>query len=136
MYIPSSVIAVVESMVPFKGHSSMKQYMPMKPVKRGCKVWCLADSITGLVSQFVIYSGRSDKQGNSSFSYGERVVLSLCDTYIHSHRLTAFDNFFTSYQLLKTLNERGLYAMGTVRGASKYSQEKRSDAVQRIHVLD
>jgi hypothetical protein len=94
-------MVVDESMVPFKGRSSMKQYMPMKPVKRGYKVWCLADSRTGFVSQFDIYSGRSDTQGYSSLSLGERVVLSLCDTHIHCHRLINFDNFFTSYQLLK-----------------------------------
>jgi len=70
VYIPSSVMAVDESVVPFKGRSSMKQSMPMKPVKRGYKVWCLADSRTGFVSQFDIYSGRSDKQGYSSFSLG------------------------------------------------------------------
>ena len=88
MYIPSSVMAVDESMVPFKGRSLMKQYMPMKPVKRGYKVWCLADFRTGFVSQFDIYSGRSDTQGHSSFFLG--------DKYVHSHKLIAFDNFFTS----------------------------------------
>jgi hypothetical protein len=65
--------------------------------------------------------------------------LSPCDTYIYSHTLIAFDNFFTSHQLLKTLNERGLYAVGTVRGSRKgprYSQEKRSDSARRIHVTD
>ena len=97
-------MAVNESIVPYKGLSLVKQYMPMKPVKRGYNVWCLAESGTGFVSQFDIYSGRSDMQGYSSFSLGERVVLTLCDTYIHSHRLSAFDNFFTSYQLLKTFN--------------------------------
>jgi hypothetical protein len=55
VYIPSSVMAVDESMVPFKGRSSMKQYMPMKSVKRGYKVRCLADSRSGFVSQFGIY---------------------------------------------------------------------------------
>jgi hypothetical protein len=40
VYIPLSVMAVDESMVPFKGRSLMK------PVKRGYKVWCLADSRT------------------------------------------------------------------------------------------
>jgi len=55
VYIPSSVMAVDESIVPFKGRSSMKLYMPMKPVKRGYKVWCLADSRTGFISQFDIY---------------------------------------------------------------------------------
>ena len=54
-------------------------------------------------------------------------------TYIHSHRLTAFDNFFASYQLLKTLSERGLYAKGTVGGNSKGHPVilKRKDRMQR-----
>ena len=34
VYIQSSVMAVYESIVPIKGRSSVKQYMPMKPVKR------------------------------------------------------------------------------------------------------
>jgi hypothetical protein len=51
-------MAVDESMEPFKGRSSMKQYMPMKPVRRVYKVWCLADSRTGFVRQFDIYSGK------------------------------------------------------------------------------
>jgi hypothetical protein len=126
-------MAVDELMMPFKGRSSMKQYMPMKPVKRGYKVWCLADSRTGFVGQFYIYSGRRDTQGYSSFSLGERVVLSLCDIYINAHRLIAFDNLFTSYQPLKTMNERGLYAVGTVRGSRKGLPDilKRKDRMQR-----
>jgi hypothetical protein len=112
-------VAVDESVVPFKDRSSMKQYMPMKLVKHGYKVWCLADSRTVFVSQFDIHTGRSDTHENSSFSLVQRVVLSLCDTYIHSHRLIASDNFFTSYQFLKALNERGLYAVGMVRGSRR-----------------
>ena len=38
VYIPSSVMADDESIVPFKGRSLMKHHMPMKPVKHGYKV--------------------------------------------------------------------------------------------------
>jgi len=107
--------------------------MTIKPVKRGYKIWCLADSRTGFVSQFDIYSERSDRQGNSSFYLVERVVLTLCDTHIYCHRLIVFENFFTSYQLLKTLKERGLYAVGTVRGSRKGLPDivKRKDGMKR-----
>lgn len=37
MYKPSRHLAVDESMVAFKGCSSMKQFMPLKPIKRGFK---------------------------------------------------------------------------------------------------
>ena len=49
-------------MITFKGRSTLKQYMPQKPVKRGIKVWALADAINGFVSMFQVYT---DKQGNT-----------------------------------------------------------------------
>ena len=49
-------MAVDESMVPFKGRSSMEQYMTMYPVNSGYKIWCLAEARTEFVSQFDISS--------------------------------------------------------------------------------
>ena len=40
-------VSVFEAMVPFKGRSTLKQYMPMKPVICGFKVWMLADAHMG-----------------------------------------------------------------------------------------
>lgn len=40
---PNEYQSIDESMIIFKGCSSLKQYMPMKPVKRGIKVWIRAD---------------------------------------------------------------------------------------------
>ena len=34
-------VAIDEAMIKFTGCSSLKQYMPMKPIKRGIKVWQL-----------------------------------------------------------------------------------------------
>lgn len=38
-YTPGKHISIDEAMIPFKGRSSLKQYMPKKPVRRGIKVW-------------------------------------------------------------------------------------------------
>ena len=38
-----------EAIIPFKGRSPMKQYMPKKPIKRGFKVWTIADAHNGCV---------------------------------------------------------------------------------------
>lgn len=75
-YKHSSFLAVDESMIPFKGRSSIKQYMPLKPIKRGYKVWCLADSLTGYIQKFDIYTGKSDVIDNNQ-GLGEKVVLKL-----------------------------------------------------------
>ena len=49
-------------MIKFQGRSSLKQYMPKKPIKRGIKVWVLGDSSNGYFSQLEVYTG---KKGNS-----------------------------------------------------------------------
>lgn len=36
-------LSVDESMIKFKGRSTLKQYNPMKPLKRGYKLWCISD---------------------------------------------------------------------------------------------
>ena len=50
-------VSVDEAMVLFKGRSTLMQYMPMKPVKCGFKVWMLADAHTGYAFGFEIYTG-------------------------------------------------------------------------------
>ena len=47
VYEPNRELSVDEAMIKFQGRSSIKQYMPMKPTKRGIKVWVLADGING-----------------------------------------------------------------------------------------
>lgn len=46
-YHPHREQAVDEAMIKYKGRTSLKQYMPMKPIKRGIKMWCRADSTNG-----------------------------------------------------------------------------------------
>ena len=47
-------------MIKFQGRSSLKQYMPKKPIKRGINVWVLGDSNNGYFSRFEVYSGRGE----------------------------------------------------------------------------
>ena len=43
-YKPTQYQAVDEFMIKFKGRSSLKQYLLLKPTNRGYKVWVRADS--------------------------------------------------------------------------------------------
>jgi hypothetical protein len=103
-------LSVVESMIRFKGRSSM----PKKPVKRGYKVWCLGDSTTGFITKFQIYTGKV-LDAKAEYGLGERVVMDLCQPLINSKCLVAFDNFFTSDKLMRMLLNDGIYSIGTVR---------------------
>lgn len=59
----------------------MKQYMPMKPIKRGCKIWVRADDF-GYVCEFQIYTGKV--QGKPE-NLGERVVRDLSRALVQKH---------------------------------------------------
>ena len=48
-------------MIPFMGHLSLKQYLPMKPIKKGIKVWAWADTNISYISAFEVYYR---KEGN------------------------------------------------------------------------
>ena len=115
-YKPSKCVSIDESMIAFKGRSTLKQYMPLKPVKRGYKVWCLADAENGFVMRFSIYTGKANQDARApEVGLGESVVLRLISNINPSCQLVAFDNFFTTVNLMYELNKRGLYAIGTVR---------------------
>ena len=99
-------------MIKFKGRLSFRQYLPAKPVKWGVKVWVLAESDTGYLSKFQVYTG---KEGNQEKGLSHRVVMDLCRNYFGSNIRVYMDNFYTSPDLLMDLHVRGVMACGTVR---------------------
>ena len=113
VYSPGKNISVDEAMIPFKGRSSLKQYMPQKPIKRGIKVWALADAANGYMANFQVYTG---KQGNGvERGLGANVVKTLTKPYQNSFQHVFFDNFFTGIDLLLDLQHSNLYGCGTIR---------------------
>ena len=112
LYQPHCENAIDEAMIPFQGRSSLKQYMPAKPVKRGIKVWCRADSHNGYMCETQVYTGKSD---GVEGGLGKRVILDLSKRLEGKKYHLYFDNFFSSVSLLTTLLEKGLYACGTAR---------------------
>ena len=112
MYNPHCQISIDEAMIKFKGRSSMKQYMPKKPVKRGFKVWVRADSTNGYISELEIYVG---KKGNKTeHGLGRKVVESLTEKLAGKHHHVYFDNYFSSIPLFLSLAKRDLYGCGTL----------------------
>ena len=97
------------------GRSSMKQYMPMKPVKRGFKVWVRADAVNGYFSTFDVYVGKPADGTVTEVGLGERVVLQLSEDLRGQKYQLYFDNFFTSCSLMETLTSQQLYGCGTTR---------------------
>ena len=113
VYNPGREVAVDEAMIKFQGRSALKQYLPKKPIKRGIKVWVLADSSNGYFSRLDVYTG---KKGDSvEKGLGARVVKDLTQDFQGSWHRVYFDNYFTSKALLCDLEEVKLYGCGTCR---------------------
>jgi len=124
-YKPSRKQSIDESMIKYKGRSSMKRYMPAKPIKRGYKVWVRADE-NGFVTRFQIYTGKS---GNTSEKLlGARVIKDLTSDLKHLYYEIYFDNYFSSVDLMISLKEDGILACGTVRkDRAKLPQKQQND---------
>ena len=111
-YKPHRKNAIDEAMVKFDGRSSIKQYVPMKPVRRGFKVWVRADSSNGYISDFAVYTG---KEGTVQKDLGGKVVKNLVQPLAGGHYHIYFDNYFSSVKLFEDLLQDGTYACGTYR---------------------
>lgn len=128
-YTPQMNVAVDEAMIPFKGRSTLKQYMPLKPVRRGIKVWALADSLNGYISEFEVYTGK--KANAVEKNLGSNVVKTLTHNYMNTFRHVYFDNFFTGVGLLLDLLKSGLYGCGTLRSNRKGFPEDLKPVVKK-----
>ena len=111
MYNPGENLSVDEAMIKFQGRSTLKQYMPKKPVKRGIKVWVIADD-HGYFSQLQVYTG---KRASVKHTLGERVVKDLTSTFTGCWHRVFFDSFFTTRKLLCDLESQQIYGCGTAQ---------------------
>ncbi len=91
-YYPSQEVSVDESMVRFKGRTSLKQYMPLKPIKRGIKIWCCSCASTGYLCTFQIYTGAGITPERG---LAQRVVkVRVVPEYSGKNHVVYADNYF------------------------------------------
>lgn len=111
-------LCIDEQLIPFKGNSAIKQYIPSKPHKWGYKFFVLADS-KGMTYDFIPYTGKIqpvDDQTVPDLKASSNIVLHLAQVIPsnNNHNLY-FDNWFTSLPLMSHLASRGIWCCGTVR---------------------
>ncbi|XP_030614063.1 piggyBac transposable element-derived protein 4-like [Archocentrus centrarchus] len=115
LYEHGPEVTVDERLVPFKGRCPFKQYMPSKPARYGIKLWVACDAKSSYAWKMLAYTGKCDKRGPPEKNLASRVVLELTEGLGPGRNVT-FDNFFTSYELVRRLFfQRGLTSLGTLR---------------------
>lgn len=99
-------LSIDEAMVKYFGHHSGKQFIRGKPVRFEFKDWMLCSS-SGYCYNYDTYCGakqHDDGKSIDSLPLGSKVVLELLQCVEQpSDHIVFFDNFFSNYDLLKTL---------------------------------
>ena len=98
-------------MVALSGRLSLKQYVPLKPTKRGIKIWMRADPSNGYVNDCQVYTGKVANAPEKDL--GARVVLDLMEP------LSGLGHHLFSPSLFHKLLEKDTYACGTVKANRK-----------------
>lgn len=109
---PGKNVSVDEAMVKCKGRLGMKQYMPIKPVKRGIKVWEMAEASRGFVCNFQVYTGKR-QDGAAEQNLGYRLVFDLTWNITGKNHHVFCDNFLSSVKLAEDQLQDNIYVCGT-----------------------
>ena len=82
-----------DKMIKFKRPSSLKLVNPMKSIKLGFKLRCLAED-KGYVCKFDIYCGKNDSTENSTLGLGGNIVMKLVNHLPVKYHKVYFDSLF------------------------------------------
>jgi len=120
---PQEFLCVDESLLPFKGRLSFKQFNPMKRSRFGIKLIVLCDAENKYVLDILPYQGKSTAIQNNSwiekFGFGGASVLTLLQRYLGKNHRVTIDNWFMSPTLAKTLYDKQTFVLGTAQKRRK-----------------
>lgn len=118
--IPQQEICIDETLVPFRGRLSFKQYIKNKRHKFGIKLFKLCIK-NGYTYNMKIYCGRESEPG---MPVSSSVVLTLMKDLLDSGRLLYTDNYYTSIHLAHELLMRSTHLVGTLRSNRKLNPKR------------
>lgn len=130
---PEEYQSVDEMVIPFKGRSSIKQYLPSKPKRWGFKVWVRA-GVSGYIYRFEVYQGATGGRSNVSSEIGMagEVVIRLSKGLERKNYKVYADNLFTSMALVRKLREDGILFVGTCRANRLQGADKKLKPLKEL----
>ena len=110
-YCPRRELSIDETMLKFKGRLSIKQYIKIKPIKWGIKIFTLAEAKTGYVLNLLPYAGKREDTGVGKTT---QTVLDVGKHYLNKGHRYFTDNYYTSVELMTKLQAKNTLSCGTV----------------------
>lgn len=120
-FIPFRNLCIDETMIPFKGRLSFRQFVKGKKHKFGVKLFVLADTETDYILNFIVYTGSSTKLPvfYDELGVSGNCVVNLIERYLKKGHCLFTDNWYTSPRLARFLHENQTNCCGTVRNNRK-----------------
>jgi len=112
-YKPGPNLSVDESIIPFKGRSSLKVFMPQKPTRFGLKAYVLCEASIGYVLNWTLHTGDVMKSENQGVT--QKIVMRLVDGFEGENYNIYMDRYYTSLPLLLDLKDIKINACGTIQ---------------------
>ena len=118
VYLPKEHISIDEGGMGWKGHLTIRLYNPMKPKMYAIKLYMLAESKSGYMWNFQVYSGKTQTTSVTVESLLKQLKGFGYKLYM--------DNYYNSVSLCQTLFDHQVLVCGPLRlarGAPKDLQE-------------
>lgn len=116
LVIPNKNLCIDESLILWKGRLGFKQYIPSERRRFGIKVFVIRDCQTGVVLDFIVYTGSSTNIDlDQTLGKSGSIVMTLMKLYLNKGHSLFLDNWYTSPRLFEKLYEFKTGACGTVR---------------------
>lgn len=112
---PEESMCIDESIVPFVGRLSFRQYIQNKRHRYGIKIFKLCIDNFYTVG-FKIYAGKEAVVGQR---LSTRIVTEMAEEYLDIGRTMYTDNWYSSYDLATELLKRSTHLVGTLRSNRK-----------------
>lgn len=118
IYVPGENIVIDETLIPWRGRLLFRQYIPNKAHPYGIKLFKLC-STEGFTWSLQIYSGKSSS-GLKEVGLAKRVCEDLIIDLKGQGRTLYVDNFYTSYELARSMLDQKTHVVGTLRANKKH----------------
>lgn len=113
--LPGEDLVIDESMVPWRGRLTFRQYLPAKSHKYGVKLYKIC-SPDGYTYDIRVYAGKNNPDMvENDHGHTHNVCMDLLEGYLNEGRILYADNFYTSVELAESLLEKNTYTCGTLR---------------------
>lgn len=119
--IPSDFLSIDETLYPYRGRITIKQYNPNKPAKYGILYRSLSDARLPYTYNTLPYAGKPNaitekrEYVTGTDNYTKWLVKGAERSVDLSGRNISIDRYFTSMHISDWLNKRGLTIVGTLR---------------------